>query len=145
MSTRTNIYITSRNTKIWLYRHYDGYPSETGYNLASCLCQSKSIDDFMLKLLDQKHEPTMYRDARPVYEFTTGMHGDIEYLYRINFYGTRIKTSGVNFLVQERIDFGDVDHASSWKEIINEDIEPLEPKVVSEKLKSIVTEKLKVA
>lgn len=145
MSTRTNIYITSRNTKIWLYRHYDGYLKETGYNLASCLCQSKSIDDFMLKLLDQKHEPTMYREAKPIYEFTTGMHGDIEYLYRINFFGTRIKTSGVNFLVQERIDFGDVNHASSWKEIINEDIEPLEPKVVSEKLKMIIDENLKVA
>lgn len=131
-------------TKIWLYRHYDGYLKETGYNLASCLCNSKNINEFMTKLLDQKHEPTTYRDAEPIYEFTTGMHGDIEYLYRINFFGTWSKT-GVNFLVQEHIDFGDVNHSSSWREIINENIEPLEPKVVSEKLKLIIDENLKVA
>jgi hypothetical protein len=41
MSTRTNILIKSGDTKVWLYRHHDGYLSETGYNLASVLANCK--------------------------------------------------------------------------------------------------------
>ena len=35
MSTRSNVLIKSGfDTNIWIYRHMDGYLSETGYNLA---------------------------------------------------------------------------------------------------------------
>ena len=86
MSTRTNILITKGDTKIWLYRHCDGYPRVTGYNLASCLAECGKMNGFLTLLLDQKDESTMYRPATPIYEFTTQMHGDIEYLYKIQLF-----------------------------------------------------------
>ena len=51
MSTRSNILIKSGDTNIWIYRHMDGYLSETGYNLVSTLAHSKNYQDFMSKLL----------------------------------------------------------------------------------------------
>ena len=85
MSTRSNILIKSGNTNIWIYRHMDGYLSETGYNLAVTLAHSKSYTDFMNSLLSYKYEPTTFSKALPVYEITTEQHGDIEYLYKFEF------------------------------------------------------------
>lgn len=85
MSTRANILIKCGENQIWLYRHFDGYLSETGYNLASILANSKSFNDFLYELLDQKYDSTVYRQSQKVYEFTSGMHGDIEYLYTLEF------------------------------------------------------------
>ena len=85
MSTRCNIKIKSGSTNIWLYRHCDGYLAETGYNLASTLAHCKGFKSFLDNLLNQKYEATMYRQAKPIYEFTTEEHGDIEYLYSFEF------------------------------------------------------------
>ena len=85
MSTRSNILIKSGDTNIWIYRHMDGYLSETGYNLAVTLARSKSYTDFMNQLLSYKYNPSIYRKAEPVYEITTEQHGDIEYLYMFEF------------------------------------------------------------
>ena len=85
MSTRTNIIVKSGDTKIWLYRHCDGYLSQTGYNLASCLIHNNGFKKFLNSLLKQEYEATAYRPAKPVYEFTTMRHGDIEYLYSFEF------------------------------------------------------------
>jgi hypothetical protein len=85
MSTRTNILIKSGDTKIWLYRHHDGYLSETGYNLVSNLAHCTGFKSFLDSLLSQKYEATMHREARPIYEFTTEEHGDIEFLYSFEF------------------------------------------------------------
>ena len=144
MSTRSNILITNNDTRIWLYRHYDGYLKEAGYNIASCLAQSSDLHEFMAQLLSQKHEPSMYREARPIYEFTSGIHGDIEYLYTINFYGTRSEGS-VRFRVQERENFDDVELETSWKLILDETINPITAMEVSKKLSLITEARLKVA
>lgn len=144
MSTRSNILITNNDTKIWLYRHYDGYLKEAGYNIASCLAQSTDLDEFMAQLMSQKHEPSMYRKADSIYEFTSGMHGDIEYLYTINFYGTRSEGS-VRFRVKERKGFNDVELETSWETILDETINPITAKEVAFKLKLISDAKLKVA
>jgi hypothetical protein len=85
MSTRCNIKIKSGDTNIWLYRHCDGYLSETGYNLASTLAHCNGFKSFLDNLLNQKYEATMYRESKSIYEFTTEQHGDIEYLYSFEF------------------------------------------------------------
>ena len=144
MSTRSNILITNNDTKIWLYRHYDGYLKEAGYNIASCLAQSTDLHEFMEQLLSQKHEPSMYREARPIYEFTSGMHGDIEYLYKINFFGTRSE-GGVRFIVQERQNFDDVELEETWKLLLDETIKPITAKEVSDKVSLISEARLKVS
>tara|TARA_Y100000401_G_scaffold65333_1_gene52062 strand:+ start:832 stop:1371 length:540 start_codon:yes stop_codon:yes gene_type:complete len=74
MGTRCNIRIKAGDTKLWIYRHWDGYPAETGVDLARKLVNVKTADEFIAKLLKD--------DA---YEVTTEQHGDIEYLYKINF------------------------------------------------------------
>ena len=85
MSTRSNILIKSGDTNIWIYRHMDGYLSETGYNLTATLAHSENYQDFMSKLLSYKYDVSEFRKAEPIYEMTTGQHGDIEYLYTFEF------------------------------------------------------------
>ena len=74
MGTRCNIKIETGDTTLWIYRHWDGYPAETGNDLARKLVNVKSADEFISKLIND--------DA---YEVTTEQHGDIEYLYNIRF------------------------------------------------------------
>lgn len=138
MSTRTNILITKGDTKIWLYRHCDGYPRATGYNLASCLAECGKMNGFLTLLLDQKDESTMYRPATPIYEFTTQMHGDIEYLYKINF------DEGVSFMCLKRMDFKDVDQEDSWETLVNKKIDLVSRNTIMEALNFFSKEKLKV-
>ena len=131
MSTRSNIIIKSGNTKIWLYRHMDGYLSETGYNLASTLAHCKGFKSFLDNLLNQKYEATMYRQARPIYEFTTEEHGDIEYLYSFEF--DRSMPKNVKVIVES---------CASWenrKELINTEFS-ITPQNVEKHLKLIIDE-----
>jgi len=134
MSTRTNILIKSGDTKIWLYRHMDGYLSETGYNLASTLAYCKGFKSFLDKLLNQKYEATMYRSAQPIYEFTTEEHGDIEYLYSFEF--DRSMPKNVKVIVES---------CASWddrKVLINTEFS-ITPKNVEKNLNLIISEHTK--
>ena len=97
MGTRCNIKIETGNTKLWVYRHWDGYPAETGVDLARKLVNVKSSKEFINKLLND--------DA---YEVTTGQHGDIEYLYNISFskdYEKRASLKCITFETLERSGF----------------------------------------
>jgi hypothetical protein len=85
MSTRCNINIKNYNTNIWLYRHHDGYLSETGYNLACNLIHSKDSHNFLENLLSEKYEASENQPAKKIYELTSSQHGDIEYLYTFDF------------------------------------------------------------
>ena len=85
MGTRANINLIHGDTNIWLYRHYDGYPSETGYNLASLLIHNPSFKKFFNSLISQKYNPNEINNEKPVYEITNGKHGDIDYLYTFIF------------------------------------------------------------
>ena len=85
MSTRCNINIKNYTTNIWLYRHHDGYLSETGYNLACNLIHSKDAHTFLESLLSEKYEANESRPAQKIYELTSSQHGDIEYLYTFDF------------------------------------------------------------
>ena len=85
MGTRCNINIKNYNTNIWLYRHLDGYLSETGYNLICNLIHSKDAQSFLENLLNEKYEASELRPAQKIYELTSSQHGDIEYLYTFDF------------------------------------------------------------
>ena len=129
MSTRCNIKIKSGSTNIWLYRHCDGYLSETGYNLASTLSHCKGFKSFLDNLLNQKYEATMYRPQQPIYEFTTEEHGDIEYLYSFEF--DRSMPKNVKVIVET---------CASWedrKQIINTEFS-ITPQNVEKHLQPII-------
>ena len=79
MSTRTNIIIQEDgDTKVILYHHCDGHIEGVGIDLIRYLVK-----------LDKKKGIVKYKDLLAVlpeeYEETTGIHGDIEYLYTIRF------------------------------------------------------------
>ena len=105
MSTRCNIIIEHGSTRLYVYRHWDGYPSCTGADLLEKLQAARGPETahygrftssrFITALLTDMDEPTVYRKARPHYETTTEVHGDIDYLYRIRFDNDRAPTIGV--------------------------------------------------
>ena len=88
MSTRCNIVIKAtdldnglRNewAKVILYHHHDGYPEWIGKRLTEFIDEfnGDGMDDFVNKLLKDKNDTG--------YEYTHTLHGDIEYLYTIDF------------------------------------------------------------
>ena len=93
MSTRANIKLINGDSIIWVYRHSDGYPSETGHDLAEKLKQS--CYDF--------NELTAGILKDDAYRITTEQHGDIEYLYTIEFENSgSIQRGYITFKCQKR-------------------------------------------
>lgn len=90
MSTRTNVYIEFGKTRLFIYRHCDGYPAGAGADLAEKLAAAVFNADkvagrgvagrFVQQLLAAR-----YDDGAAVYEVTTALHGDIEWLYAFKF------------------------------------------------------------
>jgi len=97
MSTRCNVVVHQGKNHIYLYRHYDGYPAECGAVVAQALAKSfghgpdnrigewDHLNIFMQSLLANQYDATDHSPTRPMYEFTNDLHGDIEYVYEINF------------------------------------------------------------
>lgn len=94
MSTRTNILVTLGMTKIFIYRHCDGYPAETGADILEKLQTAGKQGfngrfvpgNFIGALLGEMYEKQSYETcARHVYEITNDWHGDIEHAYIIGF------------------------------------------------------------
>lgn len=84
MSTRTNITIRHGESEVILYRHHDGYPAETGADLLTKLVAARySVGGLLRALMAEEYAATSYRSARPVYELTDSIHGDIEHRYEI--------------------------------------------------------------
>ncbi len=96
MSTRANIKLINGDSVIWVYRHSDGYPAETGHDLAEKL--KKSCYDF--------NELTAGILKDDAYRITTEQHGDIEYLYTIEFenYGS-IQSGEITFSCKKSADY----------------------------------------
>ena len=89
MGTRCNIRITYGDTNIWIYRHWDGYLSETGKDvyekLQRCIVKEHRFGD---KENAQKVNIVNFIYSFVIdnrYELTTGEHGDIEFLYHFKF------------------------------------------------------------
>lgn len=90
MSTRTNIIVKVGNGKpVYIYRHSDGYPASTGVDLVEKIraCQLDPAA-FLQAIFAEKYDATSYRKERPVYELTDSVHGDIEWLYLVQFNGS---------------------------------------------------------
>tara|TARA_R100001530_G_scaffold46021_1_gene34604 strand:- start:50 stop:520 length:471 start_codon:yes stop_codon:yes gene_type:complete len=117
MSTRCNVVVKNGENNVWLYRHYDGYLSEAGYNLACTMLWSEGFQDFIQKLLEQKNDPSLYRSANNIYEISCE-HGDIEYLYEINFldFSATEEFRNVEFKVKHRVP------GEKWKMVLNQKI-----------------------
>jgi len=93
MSTRCNVKIRMGETVVWFYRHYDGYPSETGADLYTKIADAKNFTDMTQSLLSDD-----------CYEITDMKHGDIEWMYEFNWETeTRIRSIQCN---QENLDSG---------------------------------------
>lgn len=96
MSTRSNLHITGKETKVWIYRHCDGYPAANGSDIAKHLKQARrsfgSQSCFLNSLLALRYEQQPYeKKPRPIYEITDCEHGDIEWLYAIKFTGKTVE------------------------------------------------------
>lgn len=96
MATRCNVLVKFGKAKIYLYRHWDGYPAECGaaivdafklasdagpynvgpYNVGPKLCAA---------LLALRNDPRAGESVgSPVYELTDSIHGDIEHYYEVS-------------------------------------------------------------
>lgn len=123
MSTRSNVLIKMGDTKIYLYRHCDGYPGANGGDLAEKLIKHKNKGDaFINDLLAERYEASEYRPERPVWELTNGLHGDIEWLYVFEMAKGPYYDMPVIVKVIER-DHADPDSDEGWPMIKDEDIE----------------------
>ena len=99
MSTRSVVIVKDIKNESLIYHHWDGYPEGVGYDL---LEKSKNfpeywwVDSITNKLLKDKEDDG--------YEWTNGIHSDIEYLYVIDCEEKKIKCFKViwNFDTDER-------------------------------------------
>lgn len=106
MATRANIQINNITGKgLWLYRHWDGYPAETGVHIAQTLKKltrgyalknGKGVLAVVNALMLSQYEATKHKPASLIYELTDSEHGDIEWRYDI-----KVKPSGVVVTVHE--------------------------------------------
>ena len=99
MSTRANIVMTDGETKLWAYRHSDGYPRCAGESLIE-FCKGYKTGKMRGNPIQSMghlilHGHNEYKSAGLLesdymkwkigaYEITDGEHGDIEYLYTID-------------------------------------------------------------
>ena len=92
MSTRCNIKITgAMGPTLYLYRHHDGYLSETGKHVAEIMTRpidkwSRSTPMIAARFLRHCYEVNEGYDneARPIYELTDAAHGDINFFYHVD-------------------------------------------------------------
>lgn len=110
MSTRANIIIKDEYSKLWFYRHSDGYPEGTlpSLNKFLDLVKEGKIRDSLSQaagwlIVIGREEYAESRSINPrsmdwkvgAYEPTVGKHGDIEYLYTIDLVKKTIKYKAV--------------------------------------------------
>jgi hypothetical protein len=95
MGTRCNIKVTDGRGTLWYYRHSDGYPECVLPSLEPLMDALRAgevrdnvgqFSGWLVVIGNREYNRT--RDIRGwkcgAYEPTTGQHGDIEYLYRID-------------------------------------------------------------
>lgn len=100
MGTRSVICIEYGDTKVNLYRHWDGYISEGGYQLATLLNHYPNIKEFIKACLNRQRDIYIHDMDRPLYELLdcddTGV-GDAEYVYKIK---TKKFEAGLNASIE---------------------------------------------
>lgn len=100
MSTRCNIRIEFGQTRIWIYRHCDGYVSVTGTDLCTKIDETKgNPTDLLRVILDDRYDEPGHEGAiRRPYELTDNEHGDIEHEYVIRFDADRLAAPTIEHL-----------------------------------------------
>lgn len=97
MSTSANIVICHGDTKLVVYRHWDGYPAETGADIITKLREAIKGDgyrrttfaivtDFVRSILNDTYEQQSY-ETKPkhVYDLMDVQTHGIEHYYVLNF------------------------------------------------------------
>ena len=91
MSTRANInFRDERGREIHIYRHSDGYPSIIEVDIDKAISISSgrwcgSEIGLFVSLFLAMHYSDWKEKRLPDYELTTGIHGDEEYLYKVEY------------------------------------------------------------
>lgn len=91
MSTRANIKFRDEDGKeIYIYRHSDGYPSVIEPDIDKAITVSSdrwsgSEIGLFVSLFLAMHYSDWEKKRLPDYELTTGVHGDEDYLYTIEY------------------------------------------------------------
>ena len=110
MATRSNIRVIGKDTKVWVYRHWDGYPAGNGADLCKALRRRDytgkprpvELDGFLNTILGLRSPQQSYEtEPRRVYEITTGEHGDIEWLYTFKFTLKQVRIEVREFKLRE--------------------------------------------
>ena len=103
MSTRCNIIVKSKSEEVILYHHHDGYPEGVGVEL-------------LMKVYPKLHDNHYYNDVEDIvnmlikdkdddeFEYTTALHGDIEYIYEIDVDQKTIKCFEYNYSTENKGD-----------------------------------------
>lgn len=103
MSTRCNIIVKSKSEEVILYHHHDGYPEGVGVEL-------------LMKVYPKLHDNHYYNDVEDIvnmlikdkdddeFEYTSALHGDIEYVYEIDVDQKTIKCFEWNWNSDEKGD-----------------------------------------
>lgn len=100
MGTRCTISIHYGKTKLNLYRHWDGYVSETGYELSQLLLGHKTVLSFIKGVINQKRAPYHMDIDRNQYELLdcdVSKVGDAEFRY---FFKSKEAEAGLDFSVE---------------------------------------------
>ena len=143
MATRSNIVVTYGDSKTFIYRHWDGYLSVTGYDIASTLMHHPNPKSFVRELLNKKEDCSFTRDGKYQYELTSEIHGDIEWLYKINFPTFYTKNDiFIKFEIKERK--YDTNPAVGWKTICRVKLDPKSLSHMNQRLDFIYQEHLKM-
>ncbi len=122
MGTRCMVIIKDGDTKINLYRHWDGYLSETGYDLATRLfhCFNKttgyaSASKFFDIVFNAQRTPYIHDEPnKRQYELTNQIHGDVDFIYRFTF--DEYRSGAVNVNINERTAFK-ADGKHEWETV----------------------------
>lgn len=85
MATRSIIKVIYGQTNITLYRHWDGYLAEGGYDLACILKHSKTAESFIKQLITQKRGLSELENNTPLYEIVDCDNMGEEFRYTFKF------------------------------------------------------------
>lgn len=146
MATRCNIIVRIGQTIVYLYRHWDGYPAETGADLCTKLRAAESLkvagnsitreaigSHLLLALLSEKRVGDGYDADRAQYEVTTEIHGDVQWIYEFDFTEAQREDLYIPITVRERPRFSDWDDPSKWPVVYHKNTDEFAQQVNAER------------
>lgn len=117
MSTRANILLVEMGNHLWMYHHFDGYPSWLGKKLMEKM--EKHQKDYA-DIFDIANEMIKDKDDDG-YEITRRRHGDIEYLYVINITNKTIECINTDDKSLLAVKYDDTEDVKKWYDFCKEE------------------------